>query len=302
VRKALLFMSAFAVIIAPLTAASVASASTHYSITIGVTPDDFDTSPGHEHDKVTIHGTVSGGPVSGKSVHIYRVNTTAPSYDPTKAPTDLGTTKLSSSGKYSMTDHPPRGGYWIYTATKSASGGNATKTHHLWVYQWDSMGVFYDDGALNLPDADTNLVGHQKTGLPSAAKLQGTPNGSDKGRYDDAYWVDGGGSLVINSVGNRCKGVTFHIGVSAKHEDEVDNSINFKYTVYKGEKAVFSHRMHQGDPMYVMTQADRKSFGEQNADGNFRLKVDAVEGQDKLRFVVGTPKIACTYPDDSIFD
>jgi hypothetical protein len=88
---------------------------------------------------------------------------------------------------------------------------------------------------------------------------------------------------------------------------DVPNVNAYRYTVYKGDVAVISHTMHQGDPVYDMggsgsaRQADRKSFGEQVPDGVLKIVVDPVpDGDPKVRFVIGSPKIACTYPSDNI--
>jgi hypothetical protein len=289
VRKAVLIISALALGIAPLTAAN---ATTKYKVTIAVGPQDIDVSRSHGDNVVTIHGTVSGGPVKGKTVKIYRVNQSG--QDHTKV--HVHNVTLPSTGKYSTTDHPPLGGHYIYSAEKAASTGTVVATHHLDAYQFDFASVFYQNGAYNLPQPSGDFVKVQQTGQ----LFQTTPNGSDKGHYSGAYSIKGGGTLGFHSIGNRCKGVTFHIGVS--NDIPLDNDIPYRYTVYKGTTAVFTHTMHQGDPVYQVNSTDRKKFGEQVADGDFRIKVDAAAGDDNPLFVVGLPKIACTYPDPTNID
>lgn len=277
-RKTLLLISALALAIAPLTAAN---AATHYKLTIGVGPQDIDVSRSHESSQVTIHGTLSGGPVKGKTVKIYRVNMSGP--DQTKV--HVHNLTLGSSGKYSTTDHPPLGGHYIYSAEKATSAGPVIATHHLDAYQFDFASVFYNGPQIGVTQNPTYVSGtHTKK-----ESEPGYPSG-----FSNAFAIDGGtgNTLTFASSGNRCKGVTYHIALSDQQSADIGTT-QFRYDVMKGDVSLYHHMMKKGDPAEGPSSAERKSFGTTPGDGPFQIKVE--EGAE--RFLVGLPKIACTYPD-----
>jgi hypothetical protein len=109
-----------------------AIAATPYHVTISTAEMSVDVG-----QSIHLHGTVSGGPVSGRQVAVYWT------HDTSSATWHLiGSSNLSGSGAYSRAYSPTAGGDIRFKAVKSAESGHAGDSAYsasTEVYQWQSI-------------------------------------------------------------------------------------------------------------------------------------------------------------------
>ena len=117
-----------------------AIAATPYQVTISTADMSVDVG-----QSIHLHGTVSGGPVSGRHVALYWT------HDTSSATWHLiGNANLSSAGNYSRTYSPTSGGDIRFKAVKSAESGHAADSAFsasTEVFQWQSIWPY--EGATN---------------------------------------------------------------------------------------------------------------------------------------------------------
>jgi hypothetical protein len=293
-RKSLIIVAATALALVPLTAAQ--AATKHYSISVSVSPKVIDVTPGHilvkgEPAGVTVSGKVTGGPVKGRTVHVYATN----SNDPGSAQVDLGTVALRSTGTFTRKSwKPPRGGRWYFKVVKATYGsyrGVTSSTHYTDAFEWVGFREFYD-ASNNIP-ASTPLVGE----VPNhVEKLTVSPGKSTN--FSVEYFVNGGASAVFNVTGYRCKKISMHLGVSLS--SKVDEG-TYRTLLDTTKLANYSGKRKASDVHQSGTYTPTLSAGHFN---KVTIQVDPatpVPGDDPIvgsdiRVLVGTPKVFCTYP------
>ncbi|MCW2801636.1 MAG: hypothetical protein JWQ70_3108 [Aeromicrobium sp.] len=258
-RKVLLFLSAFVLCAAPLTAAH---ASGHYTVTVKLNHTTITKGA-----TVTISGKVTGGPVSGKKVSI----TAFEGPDDDLGTANIGHASLSGSGKYSKTWTPPTAGSWTIKVTKSSSGsvaGDSTFTSigALKVYRWMSLVNTYDAG---------NSTGEQ--GPTSGLTVNGTT-------YPHEFYVGPTGTLDLDVHGLRCTSLLAWVGVW----DSSATGLTAAGVVKQGSHVVDQRIKRQGDAATHIRRAINSSY---------HLKVTAIFGVDDFPdWVFADPKGYCATP------
>ena len=279
-RKALLLTIAFAVLLAP-TAANAGSA---YKIAVSVDPKLMDV---FHRTKVTVSGRVTGGPVKGRSVAITAVNT-----NDSFRSLYLGTAKLSSSGRFSKGFVPPRGGRWTFKVVKAAVGSHrraTSSTRYVDAFQWALFHEF--PTGLNLPTADTDLVQHFGTDDPREATATEKPDAGYRGFHFSTYAIQGGGTLVVDTRGYRCKKMLIAVGVSERSPADAGT-----ISVTQGSRTLFTKYMRKGDSTFESSKDDavRNSVIPQYV---LRIGVAApAVNAPNPRFVLGNGRAFCTFP------
>ncbi|MCW2801637.1 MAG: hypothetical protein JWQ70_3109 [Aeromicrobium sp.] len=297
-RRTFIIIAATALALVPLTAAQ--ASTKHYSISVSVSPKVIDVTPGAAHDgeKVTVSGKVTGGPVRGRTVHLYAINSNDGSRQ-----VDLSTASLSSTGTFKKSWHPVRGGRWYFKVTKATYGsyrGATSSTHYADAFEWVGLKEFYKAGN-NVP-SETPLVGPV---VAHNEKL--TAPGDTSTNFSVEYFVQGGASAVFNMTGYRCKKISMHVGVSLSsvvHTGTYRTLLDtFRLGTYSGERS--SWQVHQsgtytttassGHFNKVTIQVDPFA-GPYAVDDTNTPDVDETTDASSIRVLVGVPKVFCTYP------
>lgn len=273
-RKTLIIVAAAALALVPVTAAQ--ASTKQYKISYAVSPAVIDVSPNHS-DRATVSGRVTGGPVKGRSVHLYATNTNAPG----SKRVDLHTVSLSSSGRFTKSWHPPRGGRWVFTVSRPTYGsyrGTTVATKSVDAFEFVDISRFYQSGRNNLPAAATPLVGTVPGHVERLKVAGGTLN------FGVEYFVQGGASAVFDVSGYRCKKLSMHLGISSAsqasagtYETMLDTT---RLASYSGSRA----------------KSDNEQTGTYTVTGHFNKVTIQVAPPTSVRVLVGNPKVFCTYP------
>lgn len=230
----------------------------------------------------TIRGRISGGNVKGQRVTIYATNTNLANPRRTK----LGTVRLSSKGVFTKRFAPRRNhaGRYKIEIVKPARGRTPARTRTLYInaYQFVDMKHFYDAGT---PSAQAGLVG------PS--NRERFANGT---YYRQAFFANGGSEIVFNTAGYNCIAMLFKTGISYERS-RVGGTFSVVLRSSAGEVTLVPRRsMDRGQRLYEPSKRIQKRM---RASRNFVFRVDAssaVSDQRELRYVLGRPRVACTYP------
>lgn len=275
-RKTLGLLAALALVAAPLVATPLDAAhagSTRYKVSASVSDDKLDlTSHDGSNRSTRIRGKVTGGPVKGRKVGIYARNVS------TKAAKRhyLGSARLSSTGRFSWTWRPRDGGRYEIDVVKKAGSGKAggSDPTRVYVFQFVSLKYLYDKAA----SSGAGYVDREKFG-----------NGT---YYRDGYHVNGGGRAVFDITGFHCMRFNFKTGLSLKSEAS-------RGTVRARQATTHVAREMKAGEVYKATSTVQKKL---TATGRLIFSVDRrddIDDQSRLRFVIGRPVAACTYPTDS---
>ncbi|MRK00124.1 hypothetical protein GEV27_01180 [Aeromicrobium sp. S22] len=269
--KILGILTALALVGTPLTGAH--AASTRYKVSATVSDDKLDITSGDGSNRSTrIKGKVTGGPVKGKRVHIYYRNVS------TKAAprTFLRTARLSSSGRFSTTWRPKDGGRYEIDVVKQAGSGKRAGTDptRVYVYQFVSLTHLFDRAA----SSGSGYTDRERFG-----------NGT---YYRDGYAILGGGRAVFDTRGFHCMRVNFKTGLSTR-------SSASRGTIRVTQRRTLVTRSMSKGQVYKASKTVQKKM---NASDKITFSVDRrddIGDQSRLRFVVGRPVAACTYPTRS---
>jgi hypothetical protein len=296
--KAGLLLAASAALVAG-TLGPAEAASKHYKVGLTLTAYEIhgkkstshklmDVSNDHEGDYIKIAGKVRGGPVKGKRVRIYATNTS----DNNKT-RYIGSAKLSKSGKFSKRDTPPRGGRWEYKVVKDKSGKyrGASKTRRINAFHWTHMYELHQGGAYNQP-AGTGDVQI----LRGAARERTGPNiKPGKHVYSGYQWteefaINGGSSAGFDVTGYQCKKINMKIGIS--DSSPVDTGT---IRVSQEGRTLLNLTMSKDqEPFDAMVENRQTRAFKDSLKANGKVQI-AVETPG-ARFIVGNPKVYCTFP------
>lgn len=229
-----------------------------------------------------IRGRVSGGKVKGQRVTIYATNTNLANPRRKK----LGTARLSSKGVFTKRFAPKRNhaGRYKIEIVKAARGRTAARTKTLYVnaYQFVDMKHFYDGST---PSARAGLVG--------ASNRERFANGI---YYRQAYFATGGSEIVFKTAGYNCMAMLFKTGISYRGS-RVGGTFSVVLRSGSSNKTLVpSTTMKRGQRLYEPKKRTQKRM---SATRNFVFRVaatSAVTDQRDLRYVLGRPRVACTYP------
>lgn len=262
---------ATALVAAPLTGAQ--AASTRYKVSATVSDDKLDLTSGDGSNRSTrIKGKVTGGKVKGKKVYIYYRNVSTKSAKRKL----LGSARLSSSGRFSKKWKPKDGGrYEIDVVKKAGSGKKAgSDPTRVYVFQFVSLRYMYDSAA----SSGAAYTDREKFG-----------NGA---YYRDGYAITGGGRAVFDTRGYYCMRMNFKAGLSTR-------SAASKGTIRATQRRTLVARAMEKGQVYKASPTVQKKM---NASDKLTFSVDRradLSDQASLRFVVGRPVAACTYPTRS---
>lgn len=270
-RKILGILTVLVLVVTPLSGAH--AASTRYKVSASVSDDKLDLTSGDGSNRSTrIKGKVTGGPVRGKKVHLYYRNVSTQA-----APrTFLGTAKLSSSGRFSKKWKPRDGGRYEIDVVKKAGNGKreGSDPTRVYVFQFVSLKHMFDPAA----SSGSGYTDREKFG-----------NGA---YYRDGYAIRGGGRAVFDTRGYSCMRVNFKTGLSTR-------SSASRGTIRVTQRRTLVTRAMKRGEVYKASKTVQKKM---NASDKITFAVARradLDDQARLRFVVGRPVAACTYPTRS---
>ncbi|TGN30894.1 hypothetical protein [Aeromicrobium chenweiae] len=270
-RKTLGILIVLALVVTPLSGAH--AASTRYKISATVTDDKLDLTSGDGSNRSTrIKGKVTGGKVKGKRVRIYYRNVSTKAA-PRKL---LGTARLSSSGRFSKKWKPKDGGRYEIDVVKPAGSGKKAGTDptRVYVYQFVSPTYMFDRAA----SSGSAYTNREKLG-----------NGS---YYRDGYAITGGGRAVFDTRGFHCMRVNFKTGPSSR-------STAGRGTIRVTQRRTLVTRdLAKGQVYEASPTVQKKMNARDKITFSVARRAD-LSDQAALRFVVGRPVAACTYPTRS---
>lgn len=286
-RKVLVVLAAFVIALGMFHPAEAASKK---KFSIGAHADnrkmDLDSSTGGNRT-TKVAGRVKGGKVKGKKVQLYATNTSTVS----KHRRYVGSAKLSSKGRFSMTFKPSEGGSYLLEVVKKAGGGRraATKQVRVQAFEWPLLKQFYNDAASN-PDPASPVRLVQR-----ADKEQtGTGRVSNE-RWSLSYAIHGTGRAVFDIAGYQCWRFNLKLAVSQKSPHGSAGT----FVITQGGSELARARMSYGERFW---EPSRSLSERLNPNVPFEVSIlpDAgVADPTAVRFVLGNPKASCVYPAKS---
>lgn len=275
-RKLLILLSVAALTLA-LTPFSTAQAASTYKVQVKTYPKLLDVAPNHR-DRVKISGKVTGGPVAGKVVRIFAINTSSPN----RTRKHIGSVTLSSSGRFSKKYRPSNGGVYKIEAViaDNSSAVGDTGATYLDAFEWAWWWEFYDKGAHN-PKQDPALV----AGTLFDKKDRITSGQSYA--YSGYHLIHGGGTVTFDTRGYKCKKFTVDIGI-AKNASRARSGA-FSIT-QRGRTIVAKKWMKKGKHPYVPTRSTRNKYSP------YRTVSVHAYGSRSVVYMLANAKAFCTYP------
>lgn len=265
-----------------LAAPADAARAKRYSISLGPSPSgtastyndtslDLSSSTAPKNTRTTIRGKLKGGKVKGKRVAVYATNLSTQS----RTRVSLGSAKVDGKGYFTKAFVPTSGRAGVYRIdlVKAAGAGRTatTKSFTIRVFEFVSLARFFDAAA--------------STGTIETVNRE-TAGGT---KWGETYALTGDATAVYAIAGYRCFFFNLKIGVSDVNLKDTTGT----YRVYQPSQTIFGTTTSQGS-YDEPTKAQGKSV---RGNESFMISVSGTDARGAgTRFVLGNPKISCTYP------
>ncbi len=229
---------------------------------------DLSSSTAPKNTFTTIRAKVRGGKVAGRKVTIYATNMNSVA----RERRSLGTAKIARNGYVSKRFAPAKGhaGTYKIEIVKGSGGGYRakTKTFYIRTFEFVSLARFFDAAASTGRIETVNRETVQST------------------KWGESYALHGGATAVYTIQGYKCFFFNLKIGLS--------DTLSYgdgSYTVSQPARGlIMAGAKTQGSTYDEPTKTQGKSV---RANEPF---VISIAGTERARFVLGNPKISCTYP------
>lgn len=235
---------------------------------------DLSSSSAPKNTFTTIRAKVKGkgGRLAGKKVTVYATNMNSAA----RQRVSLGSAKIAKSGYITKRFNPGsgEGGTYKIEIVKKAGGGYKakTKTFYIRTFEFVSLATFYDAAA-------------STPGFVTSSPMERVGSGS-KDYWSDSYALQGPGSAVYDVQGYKCFFFNLKIGVSATRGAEGGS-----YSLSQPSRGVIMGG----------SKTPGSGFDEPTKDQGKNISPTepitiSVAGSQATRFVLGNPKISCTFP------